>query len=78
MPYRYWLHWYTDPDAPLNAGRALPDRTLAEAIAHANEILDEGAYASSNGCCLVDTEDGTIARRGERDPSPSQQRRHNT
>jgi hypothetical protein len=66
MPYRYRIHRYTDREAPLNAGRPLSGRTAADAIAEA-EVLWEGAYAAAHGCCVVDTEDGNILWRRERE-----------
>jgi 2,4-dienoyl-CoA reductase-like NADH-dependent reductase (Old Yellow Enzyme family) len=44
----------------------LVGRTPAEAIAHAEVLWEEGAYASAHGCCVVDTDDGTILWRSER------------
>jgi hypothetical protein len=71
MPYRYWMHCYTDPEAPLQTGRVLTGRSLAEAVEQAAELWDEGTYPSATGCCVVDTEDGTIPWRGECRPSQS-------
>jgi hypothetical protein len=72
MTYRrYWLHWYMDRREPLNAGRALSGRNLAEAVEEAAALWDAGFYASATGFCVVDTEDGSIVWRSGRRPSPS-------
>lgn len=71
---RYWLHWHTDPSAPLNAGRALSGRNLAEAIEEAATLWEAGFHASAIGFCVVDTEDGSIRWRSGRRRSPSRTR----
>jgi hypothetical protein len=68
MTYRYRMHWYTDPEAPLDAGRPLFGRTPADAIAQAAALWEQEAHAAAHGCCVVDTDDGNVVWRQERDP----------
>ena len=65
MPYRYWMHWYADPEAPLKTGRALSGRTEADAIAQATALWTEWVHAAAHGYCVVDTDDGAILWRRE-------------
>jgi hypothetical protein len=71
MPYRYRMHWYTDPGTPLGAGRPLVARTPDEAIAQATALWEEGVYATARGYCVADSDEGTILWRCKREPSPS-------
>lgn len=68
MNYRYRMHWYADPEAPLNAGRPLFGDDPAKAVAYAARLWDEGAYAAATGYCVVDTESGEVLCRGQREP----------
>ena len=70
MLYRYRMHSFADPTAPLGSGRPLFGRTAAEAISNAADLWQAGAYASALGCCVVDTEDGSVLWRLEREQGP--------
>jgi hypothetical protein len=61
MLYRYRMHSFADPTAPLGPGRPLFGGTPAEAIANAAELWQGGVHASNAlGYCVVDTEDGSV------------------
>jgi hypothetical protein len=70
MRYCYRMHWYADREAPLNAGRALYGLTKPEAIAAAADLWSEGARWAL-GYVVVDTEEGEVIWRQEREPAPS-------
>ena len=74
MNYRYRMHWYSNPEAPLNAGRALFGQTPEDAIAHAANLWKEGRYAAALEYCVLDTDDGTVIWRGRRDETAVAQR----
>jgi hypothetical protein len=65
MNYRYRMHSYSDPEV-LSRSRPLPGRDAAEAVESAARLWKEGAYASSLGYCVVDTESGTVIWQHER------------
>lgn len=67
MNYRYRMHWFCDPEAPLNAGRPLFGRDAAEAIALAESLWKEGVYAAALGYLVVDTDEGTVVWRRQCD-----------
>jgi hypothetical protein len=67
MLYRYRMHWFADPLAPLGAGRPLFGRTAAEAIANAADLWKAGAYANALGYCVSDTDDGSVLWQQERE-----------
>ena len=69
MRYRYWMHWYTDADAALTTGRALFGQHIETALSEARSLWDEGAYAAAKGYVVIDTDDGSVIGRRERDPS---------
>ena len=58
MLYRYRMHVFADPMAPLGPGRPLFARTPAEAISNAADLWNAGSYADALGYCVVDTEAG--------------------
>ena len=66
MKYRYRLHRLTDAMTPLGAGRPLLGRNASEAVAQATDLWEETASASALGCCIVDTEDGSVLWQRER------------
>ena len=66
MGYRYLMHWYTDAEAPLNAGRALSGGTVENVLSQAASLWRDGAYAVAVGYIVVDTDDGTVLCRHER------------
>ncbi|HEY2593195.1 MAG TPA: hypothetical protein VGK33_04775 [Chloroflexota bacterium] len=68
MLYRYRMHGFADPMAPLGPGRPLFGRTAAEAIVNAADLCKEGIYASNAlGYCVVDTEDGSVLWQRQRE-----------
>jgi hypothetical protein len=61
MTYRYRMHWFADPKAPVGPwGRPLFGRNHDEAIAHAEQLWKEGAYPQALGYRVVDTDDGAV------------------
>ena len=70
MHYRFRMHWYADPNALLTGGRPLFGHDPAAAAAQAERLWAEGAYAAASGCCVVDTEDGTIVWAERIAPAP--------
>lgn len=73
MTHRYQMVWFNNPSAPLGVGRTLFGHSPAEAIAHAMQLWQEGAYASALGYCVVDTEDGNVLWRQRRATSGNPQ-----
>jgi hypothetical protein len=67
MRYRYWMHWYMDASAPLTTGRPLFGQYLETALSEASSMWSDGAYAAAKGYVVIDTEDGTLICRRERD-----------
>jgi hypothetical protein len=67
MRYRYWLHWYMDAGAALTTGRPLFGQSAETALSEAGSLWRDGAYAAAKGYVIVDTEDGTVVCRSERD-----------
>lgn len=66
MRYRYLMHWYTDARAPLNSGRPLSGRTVADVLSEAESIWSDGAYSAALGYVVMDTDDGTVVCRRDR------------
>jgi hypothetical protein len=76
MRYRYLMHWYSDREAPLNAGRPLFGLTQAEAVAYAAALWDEEcAHLRATGYVIVDTEEGEVVWRQEREQPSSEPHR---
>ena len=67
MVYRYRMHLFADPMAPLGVGRPLCGRNAAEAIAQAGAQWQEGTSAWALGYCVVDTEDGVVLWQRQRE-----------
>ncbi|HEX3407905.1 MAG TPA: hypothetical protein VHS81_11760 [Caulobacteraceae bacterium] len=67
MRYRYLMHWYRDAGAPLNGGRALFGQSVEDALSEAASLWRDGAYAAAVGYLVIDTDDGTVLCRGERE-----------
>jgi hypothetical protein len=61
------MHWYADPQAPLNMGRAMFGQTDATALSEAAALWTGGAYAAALGYVVVDTDDGRVLCRHERE-----------
>ena len=67
MRYRYWMHWYLDAGAALTTGRPLFGQNVETALAEAGSLWSDGAYAAAKGYVIVDTDDGSVLLRRERD-----------
>ena len=67
MRYRYWMHWYTDVDAAFTTGRPLFGQSAESAESEAGSLWNDGAYAAAKGYVIVDTDDGSVLCRRERD-----------
>lgn len=65
MAYRYWVHPFAHPDAPLQRGRRLRARTEVDAIAEAARLLEIGAYPNALGVVVMDTDVGKVIWRRE-------------
>jgi hypothetical protein len=70
MRYRYQMHWYRDAGEPLNGGRGLFGQSAAETLSEAASLWREGAYAAAVGYIVIDTDDGTVLFRRERESQP--------
>jgi hypothetical protein len=69
MRYCFRIHWYADREEPLNAGSALNALTREEAISHAIELWCDGVNKWSFGYVVVDTDEGEVIWRQEREPA---------
>jgi hypothetical protein len=67
MRYRYLMHWYRSADEPLNGGRGLFGQTVTDALSEAESLWNEGAYAAAVGYIVIDTDEGTVLCRRERE-----------
>ena len=67
MRYRYLMHWYRDAAEPLNGGRGLFGKTVEDALSEAASLWNDGAYSAAVGYIVIDTDDGTVLCRRERE-----------
>jgi hypothetical protein len=67
MQHRYWMHWYSNSGDPPGAGRRLAGQIAEEALVEAEALWTDGPYKSAIGYIVIDTEDGAVLRRQERD-----------
>ena len=66
MRDRFRMHWYLDSRASLNGGRPLFARTAEKALSEAAALWRDGAYRAAAGYVVVDTDDGMVLCRQER------------
>jgi hypothetical protein len=73
MQHRYRMYWFADPGTPLGPGRPLFGSSPEEAIERAADLWEEEGPPvflfghRALGCNVVDTEDGTVVWRRQRE-----------